>query len=126
MALFDMRMHAEPARSDEAQCVLDEVRDEHALIRPPSYNRFQNSFSHIFAGPYDAGYYSYLWAEVLAADAWSVFQQEGVLDPVTGKRYQEAILERGGSRPMRENFRDFAGREPRNDALLKQRGILTP
>ena len=123
LALFDMRLYAEPKRAEAAQALMDEVRAETAVLPPPAYNRFQNTFSHIFAGPYAAGYYSYLWAEVLACDAWEVFEREGVLDATTGRRYLESILEVGGSRTMRESFEDFVGRDPRIDALLRQRGL---
>lgn len=123
MALFDMRIHAEPASATSVQAVLDDVRREISIMPPPEYNRFQNGFAHIFAGGYAAGYYSYLWAEVLAADAWSVFEKAGPLNTETGRRYLAAILERGGSRPMSENFVDFVGRPPSVTALLRQRGI---
>lgn len=123
LALFDMRVHAEPARNADVQVVLNEVRAEISLMPPPSYNRFQNGFSHIFAGGYSAGYYSYLWAEVLSADAWNLFERAGVLDVATGQRYRETILERGGSQPMSENFEAFVGRAPQIDALLRQRGV---
>jgi oligopeptidase A len=123
LALFDMRLYAEPERAEAAQTLMDEVRAETAVLPPPAYNRFQNGFSHIFAGPYAAGYYSYLWAEVLACDAWEVFEREGVLDAITGRRYLESILEVGGSRTMRESFEDFVGRDPRIEALLRQRGL---
>ena len=123
LALFDMRLHAEPARSEAVQALVDEVRAEAALLSPPAYNRFQNGFSHIFAGGYSAGYYSYLWAEVLAADAWSVFERAGALDQAVGRRYRETILEVGGSRTMNESFVAFVGREPEIGALLRQRGI---
>jgi len=123
LALFDMRLHAEPTRSGEAQVLMNEVRAEMALMRTPPYTRFQNSFSHIFAGSYSAGYYSYLWAEVLSADAWSEFKKAGAFDAETGRRYRETILERGGSRPTKDNFISFVGRAPQIDALLRQRGI---
>ncbi|HXD04631.1 MAG TPA: M3 family metallopeptidase [Burkholderiaceae bacterium] len=122
-ALFDMRLHAEPGSEAQVQQVLDEVRREVAVIVPPAFNRFQHSFSHIFAGGYAAGYYSYKWAEVLSADAYSAFEEAGVLDAQTGKRYREAILEAGGSRPAMESFKAFRGREPRIDALLRHQGM---
>ena len=102
---------------------MDEVRAETTLLAPPAYNRFQGGFSHIFAGGYGAGYYSYLWAEVLACDAWDVFEFEGALNVATGRRYRESILEVGGSRTMRESFQAFVGRMPKIDALLRQRGL---
>jgi len=123
MSLFDMRLHAEPEHNGDVQALLDSVRDEVSVFAPPTYNRFQNGFSHIFAGGYAAGYYSYLWAEVLSADAWGVFAAAGAMDAETGTRYREAILERGGSRPMIENFVEFVGRPPKLDAFLSHRGI---
>lgn len=123
LSLFDMRVHAEPEHRKDVQALIGEVRAEASLMLPPDYNRFQNGFSHIFAGGYAAGYYSYLWAEVLSADAWSLFAQAGALDVATGRRYRQAILERGGSRPTSENFKDFVGRSPKVDALLIQRGV---
>ncbi|MFN3415370.1 MAG: M3 family metallopeptidase [Caldimonas sp.] len=122
-ALFDMRLHAEPGSHDRIQQVIDEVRAEVAVFPPPSFNRMQHSFSHIFAGGYAAGYYSYKWAEVLSADAYSAFEETGVLDVTTGRRYREHILEVGGSRPAEESFRAFRGREPRIDALLRHQGM---
>jgi oligopeptidase A len=123
LALFDMRLHAEPENAGQVQQVLDEVRAEVAVIVPPAFNRFQHAFSHIFAGGYSAGYYSYKWAEVLSADAWSAFQERGVLDAETGRRYRQEILEVGGSRPAIESFKAFRGREPQVDALLRQEGM---
>lgn len=122
-ALFDMRLHAEPAAAQGVQAVLDEVRREVAVVAPPAFNRFQHSFSHIFAGGYAAGYYSYKWAEVLSADAWSAFEESGVLDTETGRRYRREILESGGSRPAMQSFKAFRGREPRIDALLRHQGM---
>ncbi len=122
-ALFDMRLHAEPGSETRISQVLDEVRHEVAVLIPPSFNRFQHSFSHIFAGGYAAGYYSYKWAEVLSADAWSAFEETSALDPDTGRRYREAILEAGGSRPAMESFKAFRGREPKIDALLRHQGM---
>jgi oligopeptidase A len=122
-SLFDMRLHAEPGSEDHIQQVVYEVRREVAVFAPPAFNRFQHSFSHIFAGGYAAGYYSYKWAEVLSADAWSAFEETGTLNPETGRRYREAILESGGSRPAMESFKAFRGREPRIDALLRHQGM---
>ena len=122
-SLFDMRIHAEPGSEDAVQAVLDEVRREVAVMKPPAFNRFQHGFSHIFAGGYAAGYYSYKWAEVLSADAWSAFEETGTLNPETGRRYREAILESGGSRPAIDSFKAFRGREPRIDALLRHQGM---
>jgi glutaredoxin len=125
-----MRLHAEyrVGRTD-VQAVVDEVRAEVAVNIPPAFNRFQHSFSHIFAGGYAAGYYSYKWAEVLSADAYAAFEEAataefGVLSPEVGRRYRETILEAGGSRSAMENFKAFRGREPRIDALLRHQGML--
>jgi oligopeptidase A len=127
-SLFDMRLHAEPGREADVQSVVDEVRKEVAVNIPPAFNRFQHSFSHIFAGGYAAGYYSYKWAEVLSADAYAAFEEAsdgsaGVLNPDVGRRYREAILEAGGSRSAMENFKAFRGREPQIDALLRHQGM---
>jgi oligopeptidase A len=122
-SLFDMRIHAEPGSETRIQAILDEVRREVAVLTPPDFNRFQHGFSHIFAGGYSAGYYSYKWAEVLSADAWSAFEEEGTLNPETGRRYRQSILEVGGSRPAMESFKAFRGREPRIDALLRHQGM---
>ena len=124
-SLFDLRLHSE-YNSDGTQTVqqlLDEVRKEVAVLIPPSFNRFQNSFSHIFAGGYAAGYYSYKWAEVLSADAYSLFEENGVLDAATGSHFREQILAVGGSRDAMESFKAFRGREPRIDALLRHNGL---
>jgi oligopeptidase A len=122
-ALFDMRLHAERGASDNVQKLLDDVRAEVAVFMPPEYNRFQHTFSHIFAGGYSAGYYSYKWAEVLSADAYAAFEESGLFDTDTGRRYRREILEAGGSRPALESFRAFRGREPRIDALLRHQGM---
>jgi len=122
-SLFDMRLHGEPGSEERIQQIADEVRREVAVFSPPAFNRFQHSFSHIFAGGYAAGYYSYKWAEVLSADAWSAFEETGTLNTETGRRYREAILEAGGSRPAMESFKAFRGREPRIDALLRHQGM---
>jgi oligopeptidase A len=125
-AVFDMRLHSEfdPASGRTAQRLLEEVRDRIALLKPPAYNRFANSFSHIFAGGYAAGYYSYKWAEVLSADAYSFFEENGILDARAGQRFRDEILAVGGSRPAAESFRAFRGREPRVDALLRHNGMI--
>mgnify|MGYP001821259042 FL=1 len=94
-----------------------------AVIKPPQFNRFQNSFSHIFAGGYASGYYSYSWAEVLSADAFSLFEERGIFDPDTGQSFLENILEKGGSQDPLILFKAFRGREPEIDALLKHRGL---
>jgi oligopeptidase A len=130
-ALFDMRLHSDfdPATGRAAQELLNEVRSEVAVLVPPDWNRFPNSFSHIFAGGYAAGYYSYKWAEVLSADAYSAFEEmrpsRGVLDPETGARFRDEILAVGGSRPAAESFRAFRGREPSVDALLRHSGMIS-
>lgn len=124
-ALFDFRLHAEfdPAAALEPLHILSEVRDEVALVRHPEFNRFPQSFSHIFAGGYAAGYYSYKWAEVLAADAFSAFEESGIFDPGTAARFRSEILEVGGSRDIMQAFVAFRGRKPTLDALLRQSGI---
>jgi oligopeptidase A len=104
--------------------LLEEVRDRIAVLKPPAFNRFANSFSHIFAGGYAAGYYSYKWAEVLSADAYSFFEENGILDACAGQRFRDEILAVGGSRPAAESFRAFRGREPRVDALLRHNGMI--
>jgi oligopeptidase A len=122
-ALFDMRLHAEPGAETRVQEVLDEVRAEVTVLPPPAFNRFQHSFSHIFAGGYAAGYYSYKWAEVLSADCWSAFEEEGVFNPATGRRYLDEILSMGSVRDAMDNFKAFRGREPQIDALLRHQGM---
>jgi len=99
------------------------VRQKVAVLFPPAFNRFQNSFLHIFSGGYAAGYYSYKWAEVLSADAFSQFEENGIFDKATGQAFLHTILEKGGSREAMALFRAFMGREPKIDALLKQSGI---
>ena len=125
-ALFDFRLHAEysPAQGGRVQQILHEVRSEVAVVPVPEWNRFANSFGHIFAGGYAAGYYSYKWAEVLAADAFAAFEERGVFDRGTAQRFYDAILSRGGSRDALEAFIEFRGRRPDVRALLKQHGIL--
>jgi oligopeptidase A len=123
MSLFDMRLHAEPGSQNRIQALLNEVRQEVSVVQAPDFNRFQNGFSHIFAGGYAAGYYSYKWAEVLSADAWSAFEETSPLDPQTGLRYRQAILETGGSRSALQNFKAFRAREPQIDALLRHQGM---
>ena len=123
-----MLLHAEPDSAEHIAEVVERVRQEVALLKPPSFNRFQHSFSHIFAGGYAAGYYSYKWAEVLSADAWSAFEEAAAaspqpLDVSTGRRYRKNILEVGGSRPALESFIAFRGRAPRIDALLRHQGM---
>ena len=107
----------------QVEAVLNAVRDRVAAYEVPAYNRFPNSFSHIFGGGYAAGYYSYKWAEVLAADAFAAFQQSGCFDPDTAGRFLGAILSRGGSRDILDGFVEFRGREPELGPLLEQSGI---
>ena len=124
-SLFDLRLHHEleaPSASD-VQALLDDVRRQTSVVPVVDFNRFQNSFSHIFAGGYAAGYYSYKWAEVLSADAWSAFEEAGIFDPTTGQRFREEILEQGGARDAAELFRAFRGREPSVEPLLRHSGI---
>ena len=122
-AIFDMRLHAEHEPGRTALQLLNEVRQKVAVLQPPAYNRFPNNFSHIFAGGYAAGYYSYKWAEVLSADAYSFFEEHGVLDRKSGERFRDEILAVGGSRPAAESFRAFRGREPTVEALLRHNGM---
>ena len=124
-ALFDMHLHHDfdPAGAKTPQQLLDEIRRQVAVVIPPAYNRFPNNFSHIFAGGYAAGYYSYKWAEVLSADAYSLFEENGVLNPEVGHRFWSEILAQGGARPAIESFKAFRGREPTIDALLRHNGM---
>ncbi len=126
-SLFDMHLHYDfdVAGSKTAQQLLDEIRSRVAVAIPPAYNRFQNNFSHIFAGGYGAGYYSYKWAEVLSADAYSLFEEKGALDMDCGMRFRNEILALGGSRPALDSFKAFRGREPTVDALLRHSGMTT-
>ena len=125
-SLFDLHLHYDfnPEGTMTALELLEQVRSRVSVIFPPPYNRFPNNFSHIFAGGYAAGYYSYKWAEVLSADAYSLFEEHGVLDPETGKRFWNEILGVGGSRPAMESFVAFRGREPSMDALLRHSGMV--
>lgn len=125
-ALFDMKIHADPADSHAGDFgkVLADVRDEVAVVPTAEFNRFAQSFSHIFAGGYAAGYYSYKWAEVLSADAFAAFEEEGLDNKATGRRWVDEVLSRGGSRDAIESFRAFRGRDPQIDALLRHSGIV--
>ncbi|MBB3106543.1 oligopeptidase A [Psychrobacter luti] len=124
-ALFDLLIHAHtPALDyDGILATLNAVRDDIAIMQTPDYNRFANGFSHIFAGGYAAGYYSYKWAELLSADAFSKFEEEGVFNPITGKAFRETILSVGGSFPAKTNFENFRGRSANIDALLRHSGF---
>jgi oligopeptidase A len=124
-AIFDIRLHQQVELTDAAQIqdILDQVRAEIAVVKTPQNNRFQNGFSHIFAGGYAAGYYSYKWAEVLSSDVFAAFEEVGIFDATIGQKFLNCILEQGGSRPAMESFRCFRGRDPNIDALLRHSGI---
>lgn len=131
-SLFDMLLHSQPGPVSSGAGILSllaQVRDEVAVLQPPAYSRTPHTFSHIFAGGYSAGYYSYKWAEVLSADAYAAFEEaahangHSTLDVATGRRYRETILEAGGSRPAMESFKAFRGREPGLEALLRHQGM---
>jgi len=124
-ALFDMHLYSDfdPAAQTPLQ-LLDALRRRIAVVVPPDYNRFPNTFSHIFAGGYAAGYYSYKWAEVLSADVYALFEEHGVLNPTIGERFWSEILGVGGSRDAIESFKAFRGREPTIDALLRHNGMV--
>nr|MBA2483553.1 oligopeptidase A [Nitrosomonas sp.] len=127
-ALFDLRLHYDfdPASNKTVLQLMDEVRQQVAVILPPDYNRFPNSFAHIFAGGYAAGYYSYKWAEVLSADAYSFFEEnmtDSISNAETGSRFKNEILAVGGSRSALASFVAFRGREPNIDALLRHNGM---
>lgn len=128
-ALFDFRLHRNygsgPSDSPRSvHDVLNAVREEIAVAQPPSFNRFQNSFSHIFAGGYAAGYYSYKWAEVLSSDAYARFEEEGIFNADTGQSFRREILEKGGAQDAMTLFKNFRGREPNTEALLRHSGIV--
>jgi len=124
-SLFDFLLHSDfrPDSDDSVQDLLDRVRDKVAVVKPPAFNKFQNSFSHIFAGGYAAGYYSYKWAEVLSADAYAAFEEEGVLNGETAQRFRRHILSVGGSRDIMDAFIAFRGRKPTVEALLRHAGL---
>ncbi len=128
-ALFDMLLHTDHDPAQDFMPLLESVRREVAVLQPPSFSRTAHTFSHIFAGGYAAGYYSYKWAEVLSADAYAAFEEtaddQGHPSAETGRRYRQAILEAGGSRPALESFKAFRGREPTLDALLRHQGMHT-
>jgi len=125
-SLFDFRLHLEfdPKQEQQVEQVLAEIREQVAVVKPPNFNRFAHSFSHIFAGGYAAGYYSYKWAEVLSADAFSKFEEQGIFDRKTGLAFLQTVLEQGGSREPMELFVEFRGRKPKIDALLRHSGIV--
>ncbi len=124
-SLFDMQLHldATPTQAPNVQATLNTIRDRVAAIEAPSFNRFQTSFSHIFAGGYSAGYFSYKWAEVLSADAFSRFEEDGIFNEETGRAFLQHVLEVGGSRDAMSSFKAFRGREPNVDALLRHSGL---
>jgi oligopeptidase A len=126
-SLYDMLLHTEHDPAQDFLPLLDQVRDEVAVLRPPAWSRTPHTFSHIFAGGYAAGYYSYKWAEVLSADAYAAFEEtagnKDLPNVETGRKYRQAILEAGGSRPALESFKAFRGREPNLDALLRHQGM---
>ena len=129
-ALFDLRLHRDFDAGQGARVMqtLEQVRDEVAVMRPPAFNRFPCSFSHIFAGGYSAGYYSYKWAEVLSADAFAAFDEAGLSAEAmreTGRRFLDTLLSRGGSRTAAQLFRDFRGRDPSLEPLLRQDGLIS-
>ena len=125
-SLIDMHLHYDfdPTSERTVQELIDGIRKQFSVIIPPSFNRFQHSFSHIFAGGYAAGYYSYKWAEVLSADCFAAFEEEGLFNPQTGARFLREILSVGGSRPAIDSFRAFRGREPRLEPLLRHNGMV--
>ena len=124
-ALFDFRLHLEYGKENfpGIQTLLDQVRNQVAVLIPPVFNKFQHSFTHIFAGGYAAGYYSYKWAEVLSADAFAAFEDAGIFDQATGERFLTEILQKGGSEDAMVLFKKFRGREPSPAALLRHSGI---
>ena len=127
-SLFDMLLHTVHKAADDVMALLEQVRAEVAVLQPPSWSRTPHTFSHIFSGGYAAGYYSYKWAEVLSADAYAAFEEaagnDGLPNPETGRKYRQAILEAGGSRPAMESFKAFRGREPNLDALFRHQGMV--
>jgi oligopeptidase A len=123
-ALLDMRLYNEaPSSVEGIQAILDDIRTETNLLPLYFKNKYQNSFMHIFSGGYAAGYYSYKWAEVLSSDAFSLFEEKGIMDPSIGKKWLTTVLEKGGSCDPMELFIHFRGRKPNRDALLKHSGI---
>ena len=127
LALFDMRLHLDstPEAAADVQGTLDAVRERVSVVPVPAFNRFQNGFSHIFAGGYAAGYFSYKWAEVLSCDAFARFEEEGIMNADTGRDFMREVLEVGGSRDAMRSFVAFRGREPSIEPLLRQSGLAT-
>jgi oligopeptidase A len=125
--LFDFHLHLEfdPDEESQIQRILDKVRAEVSVLLPPAEYAFQHGFSHIFGGGYAAGYYSYKWAEVLSADAFAKFLEDGIFNRQTGERFLATILEKGGSEDAMDLFIEFRGREPEVEALLRQDGMAT-
>jgi oligopeptidase A len=124
LALFDMHLHYDfDLPCEKPLDLLLRIRREVAVVQRPEYDRSPHTFTHIFASGYAAGYYSYKWAEVLSADAYSLFEEEGVLSPAAGARFQDEVLSRGGSRSALESFIAFRGRPPQIDALLRHNGM---
>ncbi|MEA1919044.1 MAG: M3 family metallopeptidase [Campylobacterota bacterium] len=121
---FDFKLHMSSYSGDEVQNLLDSIREATSLIKPPSYNKFQNGFTHIFSGGYAAGYYSYKWAEVLSADAYFAIVDQGIFNTKLGKDYLDIILSKGGSKSMQELFYELLGREPQTQSLLRLNGIV--
>jgi len=125
-SIFDFTMHASytsDAKDSHIQQVLNQVREKYSVVKAPEFNRFQHGFSHIFGGGYAAGYYSYKWAEVLSADAFGLFEEEGIFNQATGQSFLNNVLEKGGSEEPSELFKNFRGRAPEIDALLRHSGI---
>jgi oligopeptidase A len=123
-SLFDFKLHTKLYQGEDVQNLLDSIREETTLIKPPSYNKFQNGFAHIFAGGYAAGYYSYKWAEVLSADAFFGVVEEGIFDSKIAEKYLHIILEGGGAKSMDILFKELMGREPNPESLLRLNGII--
>ena len=123
-ALFDMRLHLERGHAGRETALAFEVAAEMSPVAPAPFLRYPHSFTHLFDGAYGAGYYSYAWAEVLSADAYSAFEEAGLFDAATGERFRTEVLESGGSRPAMDSFKAFRGREPKLDALLRHQGLV--
>jgi oligopeptidase A len=124
-SLFDFKIHLnyDPAQGGRIYETLEQVRDQVSVVKAPAFNRFAHGFSHIFAGGYAAGYYSYKWAEVLSSDAFSLFEEQGIFNPEVGNAFLTNVLEKGGSQNAMELFTNFRGRKPSIDALLRHNGI---